>query len=198
MGRLINIMLAAKMICRHLWRSDSLALLSKPHFSAVMVLILCVCLLLVSGCGFKLRGAGMNALQLPSVYIHSDHGSRLTMELQRVFQRAGTALPEQESLAEWRLTVSDEQRQRRVLSVGNSGKVQEYELHYRLYYSLYDRQGQVLIERKLLSLLRDFSFSGADVLAKAEEEDMLYQDMQRQAVQMLLRYLLSLDISDAP
>jgi len=160
------------------------------HYLAGLMLVV-MCLFFISGCGFKLRGSQLDAAYLPAVYIHSERGSQLSVELYQVFHQAGIEMVEQRDLAIWMLTLSDELRQRRVLSVSSSGKVQEYELHYGVYYTLQDNNGRVIIDRQSLTLLRDFSFSGADVLAKADEEELLYQGMQQQAAQMILRILLS-------
>lgn len=155
------------------------------------LMLVTLCALFVGGCGFKLRGSQIDAASLPGVYIHSERGSQLSVELYRVFHQAGIEMIEQRDLAVWVLTLSDERRERRVLSVGSSGKVQEYELYYGVYYSLQDNDGQTLLDHQPLTLLRDFSFSGSDVLAKADEEALLYQGMQQQAAQMILRRLLS-------
>jgi len=155
------------------------------------LLLLAICLAIVTGCGFKLRGSLVDAHHLPPMYVHSERGSRLYAELYTVFEQAGVVLVEQRDQAGWVLMLSDEQRERRVLSVRSSGKVQEYELQYGVYYSLHTQDGNILIDRQLLTLLRDFSFSGTDVLSKADEEELLYQGMQQQAVQMILRRLLS-------
>lgn len=156
-------------------------------------MLLLLSLLFVSGCGFKLRGTLADARHLPDIYVHSERGSQLSVEVNRVFYQAGIDLNDQRDAAGWVLTLSDEQRQRRVLSVGRRGKVQEYELHYGLNYSLRNSDGDLIIDRQELTLLRDFSFTGADVLAKADEEERLYQGMQTQAAQLILWRLLSLN-----
>jgi LPS-assembly lipoprotein len=155
-----------------------------------LVLLALMCLLLVGGCGFKLRGARIDAGRIPDIFIHSERGSQLFAEVHRVFHQAGIKIVDSQEQAVWVLTLSDELRERRVLSVSSSGKVQEYELHYGVYYTLAESDGRNIVERQPLTLLRDFSFSGADVLAKADEEERLYQGMQGQAAQMILQQLM--------
>ena len=110
--------------------------------------------------------------------------------MHKVFHQAGVRLVSQRELAGWVLTLSDEQRQRRVLSVGSTGKVQEFELLYQVNYMLEDSDGRVIIDAQPLSLLRDYTYSGIDVLAKDDEEAVLYQGMQQQAAEIILRRLL--------
>lgn len=156
------------------------------------LLSLCLCAILVAGCGFHLRGALMDASHLPTIYVDTTRGSHLAVEVSQAFHRAGVSLTDERDEAEWLLLLSDEEQDRRVLSVDSSGKVQEYELHYGVYYQVQDRSGRQLLERQELSLLRDYSFSGTDVLAKDDEETLLYRGMRQQAAQMILRRLLSL------
>lgn len=169
---------------------------AKSDLQAGVVLVLWAVLvssLLMAGCGFKLRGSRLDVQSLPSIYVSSERGTHLSIELHRVFHRSGVMLVDEREQADWWLTLSDEKRERRVLSVGSRGKVQEYELHYSLYYRLEAENGIAILDQHGLSLLRDFSFSGSDVLAKADEEELLYQGMERQASQMILWHLLSLN-----
>jgi len=154
------------------------------------MVLLMLCLVTAGGCGFKLRGMSADARQLPVIFIHSERGSALATEVHKVFRQAGVRMASRRELAEWVLMLGNEQRRRRVLSVGVSGKVREYELQYRVEYSLAVRDEQRAIDAQTLTLFRDYSFSGSDVLAKDDEEEMLYQGMQRQAAEIILRRLL--------
>ena len=160
--------------------------------------MLCICMLLVSGCGFHLRGSLKEIGHLPVIYIHTERGSHLGVEATQIFRQAGVELTDDRDQAEWLLTLSDEKEDRRVLSVDSSGKVQEYELHYGLIYQLQDQNGKQLLEEQELGLVRDYSFSGTDVLAKDDEETLLYRGMREQAAQMILRRLLSLKPAPVP
>ena len=78
--------------------------------------------------------------------------------------------------------------QRRVLSVGTTGKVEEYEVHYGASYSVERGNGESLIPKETLGEQRSYSFNEADVLAKDAEQERLVQDMRRDVVrQMMLR-----------
>lgn len=154
------------------------------------MVLLVLCLALIAGCGFKLRGMLADARHLPEIFVRSERGSSLAVEILKVFHQAGVRLVDQHELATWVLTLSDEQRRRRVLSVGVSGKVQEYELQYSVNYTLYTTDEHLVIDTQPLILYRDYSFTGSDVLAKEDEEELLYQGMQQQAAEIILRQLL--------
>ena len=158
--------------------------------AVVGIVFLLVCLTSINGCGFKLRGMSADARQLPAVFIRSERGSTLMTEIHKVFRQAGVTLADRRELATWVLTLSDEQRHRRVLSVGVSGKVQEFELKYSVDYTLTAADEQPVIDKQTLALFRDYSFTGSDVLAKDDEEEKLYQGMQQQAAEIILRRLL--------
>lgn len=152
--------------------------------------------MMVTGCGFKLRGSLVAGKNLPPIYVDTERSSNLGFEVNQTLTKAGIQLVTQRDEAEWLVMLSDETLDRRVLSVDRSGKAQEYELHYSLYYQVTDRLGRVLRDKQSLTLLRDFSFSGVDVLAKADEEELLYRGMRRQAAQIMLRSLLVIKPND--
>jgi len=158
----------------------------------IFLTVLLLSTIVISGCGFHLRGSMTEIGHLPTIYVHTERGTHLGLEVNQTFHKAEVDLTDEREQADWLLTLSDEKQDRRVLSVDSGGKVQEYELHYGLYYQVQDKDGRQLLDRQELSLLRDYSFSGTDVLAKDDEETLLYRGMRQQAAQMILRRLLTL------
>ena len=67
--------------------------------------------------------------------------------------------------------------------------MREFRLGYRLIYRVRDREGRDYVPRTVLQLYRDVTYSDADVLAKQEEEEILYRDMRADAVRQILRRL---------
>ncbi len=76
-----------------------------------------------------------------------------------------------------------------VLSVNSIGKVGEYRLGYNVSFKLIDKQGKALSEPQTVRVRRDLVFDRLNVLAKEREERELRRDMQRDAVQQILRRL---------
>ena len=166
---------------------------SAAHYS--IIALMCLGLLvafLLSGCGFKLRGSLVEGRNLPTVYFDKERSSNRGFALNQALTLAGVHSVAPREEAEWIVMLSDEALYRRVLSVDRSGKAQEYELHYSLSYQVFDRHGQIKLDKQILTLLRNFSFTGVDVLAKADEEELLYRGMRRQAAQIILRSLLTI------
>jgi LPS-assembly lipoprotein len=151
---------------------------------------------LVSGltaCGFHLRGAGDGgALAVDGLYVDQGKASaQLVTVLSRAATTAGATVTDNRETAKLVVTLQGEQRDRRVLSVGTGGKVQEYELHYAVRFAATDGTGRTLLEAQTISLVRDLTFSDAQVLAKGNEEDRLYEDMRRDAVRQIILRLNS-------
>jgi len=79
--------------------------------------------------------------------------------------------------------------QRRVLSVGSTGKVEEYEVHYSAGYSVRRADGTMVIPNETLDQQRNYTFSEEEVLAKDTEQERLIQDMRRAVVRQMMRRL---------
>jgi len=157
----------------------------------VLRLILVSALVLLSGCGFHLRGnidlpADLQQMHVQGVTKYSDLG----LELRRSLKASGVNVVKGVKAAQVILKVSPPAFERRLLSVsGASGKVAEYELIYTLNMSLHDRQGQVLLAPQTVRQLRDYTFDRDNVLGKGNEEARLKANMRRDLVRQVLTRL---------
>lgn len=151
--------------------------------------------LLLAGCGFHLRGSGVDDIALsdmPLIYLQSGNTqSGMLEELQRRGRLHGAKFTLESSAAELALNITSENFERRVLSVSNTGKVREYELHYAVTYTVLDKQGVEKLANRI-SLVRDYRFDENQVLGKEAEEKQLRQDMVRDAAQQIMRQLRAL------
>ena len=152
-------------------------------------------ILLLAGCGFHLRGSGMDDVALtdmPMIYLQSGNPqSGMLEELQRRGKLQGANFTQESSAAELALNITSENFDRRVLSVGTTGKVREYELHYAVTYTVLDKEGVEKLANRI-SLVRDYRFDETRVLGKEAEEKQLRQDMVRDAAQQIMRQLRAL------
>lgn len=154
--------------------------------------LLLVMILFLGACGFQLRGTA----QLPFQTLYVDSGSSAAgPDLQRGL-RYGTNVKIVSTAGEAQavLQLLDESREKRILSLNAAGRVSEYLLFYRLSFRLHDGKGKELLPAQPLELKRDFSYNDAQVLAKEQEEILLYKDMQNDAVQQVIRRLGTLKI----
>ena len=146
------------------------------------------CLLLLSGCGFHLRGTETSRVHLPPTYLAGPAGP-LQQEVRHFLTVSEVSVVEEQKDAQLVINLIGEDIQRRVLSVGSTGKVEEYEVHYGATYAVeHGGSGESLIPKETIGQQRSYSFNQADVLAKDVEQERLVQDMRRDVVrQMMLR-----------
>lgn len=144
---------------------------------------------LTAGCGFQLRGQ----IELPyrSVYVEGGQGG-LTTALQAAL-RLGHAdrLASSAAKAESVIQILSEQNSKVILSLSGIGRVREYQLQYRVSYRLTTPQGKQILAPTNILLARDMTYNDTLVLAKGEEEQLLYRDMHKDAAQQILRRVAS-------
>lgn len=145
-------------------------------------------LLLVSGCGFQLRG---NAeLPFESLFIDIPQSNIIGAQLARNLRNgSNTKIVDNRVEAQVILTRVSELRGKTILSINSAGRVREFRLTYTFNYSLLNQKGEMVAPPASLSLQRDYSFSDDQVLAKESEELLLYRDMQSDLVQQIIRRL---------
>jgi LPS-assembly lipoprotein len=142
----------------------------------------------LTGCGFKLRGSFNYAFKtLLSGFVDN---STLGNEFKRVLAADGVVtVVTQADKAQVVLEVLSEQREKTVVGSTAAGQVREFQLRLRLKFKLRTPSGKDIIPETELLVQRDISFNETAVLAKENEEAVLYRDMQTDMVQQLLRRL---------
>ena len=144
--------------------------------------------LLVSGCGFRLRGP--QALDFATVHINTPPETELGAQLRRLIATSGTTtVVEDAEQAEARLQILGNNRGREILSLTGAGKVREYQLTQSLRFQLLDKAGKPLIPPTSLSARREYTFDDSQVLGKVQEENLLFRDMHADLVQQMMRRL---------
>ena len=87
------------------------------------------------------------------------------------------------------LQVTEEARSREILSLTSAGRVREFQLRYRVGFRVHDGKGGEFVPASVIQLTRDLTYSDAEILAKEQEEQLLFRDMQSDMVQQILRRL---------
>jgi LPS-assembly lipoprotein len=149
--------------------------------------------LALSACGFQLRGASQTELPFKSIYIGLPDNSALGTELRRYIRGIGdTSVVKDPKTAQAVLEVLSETRDRSILSLNTQGRIREISLFYKLRFRVKDNKEKELVPPTDIVLKRDISFNESQAIAKEKEEEMLYRDMQSDAVQQILRRLSAL------
>jgi LPS-assembly lipoprotein len=149
----------------------------------------------LGGCGFKLRGQA----DLPFSTLAVPNRNALGVDISRnIAARSGAKVVDSPAEAEAVLNILGESRERIILSLNTQGQVQEYTLRYRLRFSVTDSKGgQQFVPPSEIVLRRDITFNN-QVLAKEQEEELLYRDMRADAVQQVLRRLQATKVQPDP
>lgn len=144
--------------------------------------------LLLAGCGFHLRAP--QPLPFDSIHVGMPETSELGAALKRSIRTSGkTRVVEDPKQAEALLTVVGENREKLILSLNAAGRVREFQLRYSFTFKVQDQKGRDIVPQNQIVLTRDYTFSDAAVLAKEQEEALLYADMQKDLVQQIMRRL---------
>ena len=143
--------------------------------------------LLLSACGFQLRGTA--ALPFDTIYVPGATGG-IALDLKRNIQSGTkTAVVDTPAKTDAVLEFTQEQREKIILSLAATGRVREYQLRYRVSFRVHDGKGGEFLPVNTIQLTRDITFNDSDVLAKETEEQLLYRDMQFDMVQQVMRRL---------
>ena len=155
--------------------------------------------MLLSACGFHLRGQAAYTLPFKTLTLRSANDfSPLMLELKQAVQRQGVQIVDEppppadsapSNPPQLILHIASENTGKQILSLSGTGRVQEFQLNYRVLLRLYDIQQQDWISPAEINLQRNLPYDDTLVLAKEAEEAMLYKEMRHDAVQQILRRL---------
>jgi LPS-assembly lipoprotein len=152
--------------------------------------ILCfLALWLAAGCGFQLRGA--YSLPFESICVLSGDNV-ITAGLRRQIQASGgTRIVDKPEDAQATFLPAGESRDAIIVSFSGSGRVREKRLRYRYAYRIVDAKGRDLVPQSYVELSRDVTYADSATLAKTQEEELLWRDMENDLVQQLMRRLVA-------
>lgn len=144
--------------------------------------------LLLSGCGFQLRGTAN--LPYETMHVAAAPTSAVANEIRRsIVSGSNTRMVADAKAAQATLHLLGEAREKVILSLSGGGRVREFQLRYRMTYRVTDKDNKELRPTTQILLHRDLSYNDADTLSKESEEALLFRDMQSDAVSQLLRQL---------
>lgn len=161
------------------------------RLSLALVLTI-VCSLLLSACGFQLRG--VTELSFKNLNIQGKTLS-ISKELKRSLKSNSIQIKETTEGAELLLELLDESYEKRILSLSGGGLVREFELNYSLKFRVRPATSPTWGMVQTVQSRRDFSYDDKALLGKAEEEAMLVTDMHSDAVREVMRRLSAVKIN---
>jgi len=158
--------------------------------------------LATTACGFHLRGTGKVefAPMLSTLRVMVENNQQQNDPLLVVMKNAlrmQTDVQIEDTGDAPLLVLYGERSDSQVLSVSSTGKVDEYLLKYEVSFRLTGKDGKALAESQTVRVQRDHAFDRLNVLAKEREEQELRREMQRDAVQQILRRLSRITPTDS-
>ncbi|MEZ5607608.1 MAG: LPS assembly lipoprotein LptE [Burkholderiaceae bacterium] len=154
-------------------------------------LLLAAAPLALAGCGFALRKAPNFGFH--SIFLALPASSALGLELRRQLQGTGQIEvitdATQKARADVVLDSAGEQRERAVVSLTATGEVREFQLRIRFRFKVLTPAGRELLPSSEILREIDQSYSESAALSKEQEALMLYQNMQSDIVQQVMRRL---------
>ena len=154
--------------------------------------ILFITLVLLVGCGFKLRGAYQLPDAMNTTYVNSiEKNSTLSRALIRSLKSSDVNIVNSAADNVAVLTLSKEARSKRIISVDANGRAREYTLTYAISFNIKKQDEDFEIENQEIRIDRDFVFDTEDVLGNSREESKLYEEMQQDIIRLILLRLQS-------
>jgi LPS-assembly lipoprotein len=148
--------------------------------------------LAASGCGFRIRGFD---LQLPFKSIAIQGSGGIVDELrQSILGQPNMKLVQKPIEAEVILTVATPQLERTVVAFSSAGRPREIQLRMRTSFRVTDRYLVELGPPQDITQYRDITVSESEILALANAENLMINDMHRDIAQQILRRLRAVQL----
>lgn len=148
--------------------------------------------LLITSCGFQLRVAKNLPIEMNRTYISTeDEYSIFYRQLKKGLYERGVEVVESPVDATAVFNILQEDTGQRVLSVSGRNVVREYEVFYRVFYSIQTKDKLIKSPQEEI-LTRDYTYDETLVLGKEREENLLREAIADDLVRIILMQLASL------
>lgn len=155
--------------------------------SAMRIAVMLCALAVLVGCGFKLRGEMALPPELSTLRVQvADQYSPLQRNLEEALARSGAREPRGEERGAV-LRISRNTMTRWPLSVGRTGRVQEYSMRYEVTMQLTDADGAPVVPRQDIQLERSYQFETLRAQGTPGEEEVVRAELERDMAQAILR-----------
>jgi LPS-assembly lipoprotein len=157
-----------------------------------LAISLALCTLLLSGCGFQLRGT----LELPAgmepLYLAGD-GS-FTVELRNILLLNNIELAEDPSTANYQLRILKQEKTRKPISISGGSSIADFQLMQTVEFSLADKRGQLLFDPVTVKDQRILRNDPNQIASTNNEEQLIRKEMSRNIAAKIVRRLRGINI----
>ena len=159
--------------------------------SQSVVALVCVALSL-GACGWRLQGAAKLSQAMTVIYVDAeDRYTDFNRALRDRLRASGAKVTERRADATAVVRIIKDQSGQRVLSVSARNTPEEYEVFYKVEYSVASGSTE-LIAPQPLEATRDYSYDTSALLAKEREQSILREALAEDLAAQVLRRLASL------
>jgi LPS-assembly lipoprotein len=160
----------------------------KTNSSFIAIFIMSV---MLAACGFHLRG--LADIPFKTVYVEGNK-MPISPDVIRILKTNGVEIIKDKEKAELVVEIMRDTATKKILSLGGGGRnvagaVREFELVHVLTFRMRTGKSELWDKPRTIENRRDFSYSDPEILAKAYEETMLYENMRQDAVREILRQI---------
>ena len=136
---------------------------------------------------------GHNSMQVKlafqSVFLRAPSETPFVVDLRKALELNKVTVANSAEEATITLEIVSEVVDKQILTLSAAGKVLEYSLRYRVTIGAYDQELVYWLPTADVSLDRRMTYDDSQVLAKEQEQAILYKDMRTDAVAQVLRRL---------
>lgn len=155
-----------------------------PRFRISLLVLLIA--IIITGCGFHLRGDIVLPELYERVHVVSRGHSNVGRALSEALENVGTKIVPSPETATSVVTVVSSGTQRKALNVAGKA-IREYELQLDISFVVQDHKGVQLAEQQTVSVLRNFKNNPNNVLGVDNEEAIIRKEMMKPAIFQVLR-----------
>ena len=155
------------------------------RLSLSAIAVLC---LLLSACGFHMRGEATLPPGMQRVFVNSaDPFSPLRHNVEAALARSGAKVENVPGEGIAGVTFSAVSLAPIVRSVGANARVNEFTMLYHVELEITDSAGHVVLPKQVIEQSRIFTFDNTQAIGTGAEQDEIKKEMERDMVQVVLR-----------
>ena len=149
-------------------------------------LIAILFLLVITSCGFHMRG--ITEISFKTISLEGKELS-FTKNLKKILNTNKVAIVSPTDNPELRVELLSEESEKRILSLSGQGLVREFEIFYRVRYRIKTSDSEIWGQENIIETRKDFTYSDSNLIGKEEEERQLNEAMRNEAITNLFNQI---------
>ena len=154
--------------------------------------------LMISGCGFQLRGWNQSLPTfLQSIYIDYGNNYGFFNILKTDIQSYGSKVVDRQDLADVAIKINSANQGQQLVGISGGASSNEYVLSYTINYDIIDARNDVVIfKNQIATAQQNFTSNATIQLAADQQQQMIYNDLQKRTASNILNRLATLKPDD--